>query len=188
MAAEAGFDLGALVAGVGELAANYGTFAVAVLAFVEAAPRLKQLAQSSKRRADAAEEQARATAQQAEVELAALVIKTTDAKVGDGEKPTSAARRWRAQVMFDAYLEWRGAAHYANGGTFEGKELDRYLAWLRQALIRLEAVLIEAARSGHQEYWDGRVRDELNAHRSHLEKIRLDEINHGRLRELMRGK
>lgn len=92
--------------------------------------------------------------------------------------------------MFDSYLEWRGAGatHYANGGTFEGSEEDRYLQWLRHALIRLEVVLIEAARSGHQAYWEDRIRTELKPHVYGVSKIDLNEFDQGRLRELMRGK
>jgi hypothetical protein len=180
MDVEAGRDLYFWLDWCAAVAANLTVFGGGFFGLWKGLHRLKQIADASVKRANA-------VMRLAETQEAELTLSATNAEVGEGETPIIAARRLRASIIFDAYLEWRDAAHYANGGIFKGAEIRRYLDWLRQALLRLEVVLVEGARGGLEQHWEERTRQELKPHRWGLNQLDPNEFENGSLRELIRG-
>lgn len=180
MDADTGRDLADWIEWTGILLANVTIVGGGVVAVWKALPKLNKIAAATERRAEAEERMADAQ------ENAALVV-ATDAKKASGESLSDAAARVRAEILFDAYKEWRGQQHLAAGGAAAALQGAAYDDWLRRALHLLEVVLIQAARTANESEWVAVVQREMADHDIGLARLNENDFSNGKVRELIRA-
>ncbi len=173
MAEEIFRDFAAWTELVWAVAGNVTVVATGFAAIKFGLPRLKRIADANERRAAAVEN--------------AAILAAVDSKVQTGETLATASARVRAQLIFEAYQEWRGEQHLAAGGAAALAQGEVYFDWLRRALHLLEVVLIQAARAGNDDHWLATVKSEMANHSGGLARLDENGFSLGKVRELIRN-